>query len=128
MTKMSSSVCPNDLVPLGISSADANRLAEQINALPAIPPELQWPLVCRDVLHSDLPAAVHAWVHRFVFRDWPAERGPAPAWFPSPEVISNTNIAKLLNEFGLPSYAALYEWSITERAKFWDAMIRTLGI
>ena len=111
-----------------MSPLEAEELAHQINACSSRSVRQRWQSVSRELLRPDLPPAVHACVHRFVFRDWPAEHGPAPAWFPGEAVAQGTNIARLLDELRLDSYPQLYGWSITRRAEFWDTMIRRLGI
>ena len=125
---MPNSLALDELVACGLSVVDAEKLAREVNVLPSKRPEDLWPTVSRQLLHASLPPPVYACVHRFVFRDWPAERGPAPAWFPTEEIARNTNIRRLLDELGLDSYADLYTWSIERRSEFWDMMIRRLGV
>jgi acetyl-CoA synthetase len=49
-------------------------------------------------------------------------------WTPSPEFISTTNIAWLMNQAGVDSYDTLHAWSVTNRADYWEQAIRRLGI
>lgn len=51
-----------------------------------------------------------------------------PVWMPRPEELNHSNIAVLMREQGLPSYAALHAWSVKERAAFWLWGIRRLGL
>jgi acetyl-CoA synthetase len=112
----------------GLSPLEAEELALQVNAYSSQSVQERWPIISRQLLRPDLPPAVHACVHRFVFRDWHADQGPAPAWFPTDALVQDTNIASLLVELQLDSYQHFYEWSIARRADFWDTMIRRLGI
>ena len=117
-----------DFAACGLSAIDAQILVAAANACGDVPAEQAWARICHEVLRPDLPATVYALVHRYVFRAWPPERGPAPAWFPGPNCLSETNVGQLMAQLGLASYEELYRWSITERAKFWDLMVGRLGI
>jgi acetyl-CoA synthetase len=52
----------------------------------------------------------------------------SPAWTPSAEFISSTNIAWLMQRVGVDSYSALHAWSAQNRAAFWKLAIERLGI
>jgi len=52
----------------------------------------------------------------------------SPAWTPSPEFISTTNIAWLMRRVGLDSYEALHAWSTQNRAACWEMAIERLGV
>src|SRR5262245_23696064 len=53
---------------------------------------------------------------------------PPSAWVPSPEFIAGTNIAWLMKQAGVDSYAALHAWSVQHREAFWAAAIARLGV
>ncbi|MBN8558986.1 MAG: AMP-binding protein [Leptolyngbya sp. UWPOB_LEPTO1] len=52
----------------------------------------------------------------------------SPVWVPSIEQIQATNIAALMQDLKIHTYADLHSWSIRDRAAFWDVMIQRLGI
>ncbi len=52
----------------------------------------------------------------------------SPAWVPSPEFISTTNIAALMQRVGVDSYEALHTWSVQNRERFWTLAIERLGL
>lgn len=52
----------------------------------------------------------------------------SPVWVPSIEQIQTTNIAALMQDLKIHTYADLHSWSIRDRAAFWDVMIQRLGI
>jgi len=58
----------------------------------------------------------------------PPERGPLPAWSPTPERIAESNIGHLMAEVGAPSYPELHRWSVERRTEFWSRMIERLDI
>jgi acetyl-CoA synthetase len=51
-----------------------------------------------------------------------------PAWTPTPDFISTTNIAWLMRRIGVDSYESLHEWSVRNREEFWALTIERLGI
>jgi acetyl-CoA synthetase len=64
-----------------------------------------------------------------VYRDWDeASRGPAPAWVPPADQRARCNLGRLMDRLGFPTEEAFRAWSVRDRAGFWDAMVRTLGI
>ena len=50
----------------------------------------------------------------------PPERGPLPAWWPTPERIAKSNIGWLMREVGARSYGELHLWSVEHRSEFWS--------
>ncbi len=51
-----------------------------------------------------------------------------PAWTPTPEFVSTTNIAWLMCRAGVDSYAALHQWSVQNCEAFWALAMERLGI
>ena len=52
----------------------------------------------------------------------------APDWTPTPEFITTTNIAWLMQRTGCETYAALHAWSVQHREEYWALAIERLGI
>ncbi len=52
----------------------------------------------------------------------------SPVWTPSAAQIEATNIAALMHDLGIHSYAGLHQWSVDNRAAFWEFMVQRLGI
>ncbi|MEM6840880.1 MAG: AMP-binding protein [Bacteroidota bacterium] len=50
------------------------------------------------------------------------------AWKPDERTIQNANISELMGQIGIESYAELYQWSIRNRAVFWEKSIKRLNI
>jgi len=72
--------------------------------------------------------AVHRLLYRLAYESWDPDRGPPPAWNPSPEDVSGSNLGRLMAERGVRSYDALHRWSVDHREDFWATMIRKLGV
>jgi acetyl-CoA synthetase len=51
-----------------------------------------------------------------------------PAWIPTDDDVSRCNVTEVAAQLGLEGYAALYRWSIENRADFWSLVAARLGI
>ena len=54
--------------------------------------------------------------------------GPPIAWCPAEEQLEHSNLASFMRELGFRSYTELHQWSVNERAAFWEKVIPRLGI
>jgi acetyl-CoA synthetase len=50
------------------------------------------------------------------------------AWYPRPDDLTNSNVARLVRELKLENYDALYRFSIAEPAEYWRAVSRFCGV
>jgi len=53
---------------------------------------------------------------------------PPPDWTPSPEFISTTNLAWLMQRAGVGTYAELHAWSVRNREEYWRLAIERLEV
>ncbi len=120
---------PNDLQMRGLDPQEAERLAGQIQTFSAdgLATE-RWRRVASAALKPDHPFEVHRYVRDQIYRDWDPRRGPIPLWVPSPEVLAESNIGKVLRQRGLPDYANLHRWSMADPEGFWSFTLTQLGI
>jgi acetyl-CoA synthetase len=51
-----------------------------------------------------------------------------PAWEPTADFISTTNLAWLMQQAGVDSYEALHQWSVQKREDFWATVIERLNL
>ncbi len=115
------------IIQCGIEPDTAAVLLPQINqCLGAFPAIECWQQLTQHLLKSNHPFPLHQLLYETTFADW--KEGLPPAWFPSQAQIQATNIAALMQDLGIGSYAALHQWSIQNRSAFWDVMIQRLGI
>jgi len=121
-------ITPEQLEAAGLDHAAAATLAAAVNSTAALPPAERWATVTREQLRPDQPFPVHLAVYDAVFAEWDPADGPRPAWTPAPDTVAQTNIGQLMAELDLTTYQALHEWAGTNRAEFWDRMIRKLEI
>ena len=49
-------------------------------------------------------------------------------WNPSQSDLEGSNIYKMMQQVGLPSYADFWKWSVTHKTDFWAATLERLGI
>ncbi len=55
-------------------------------------------------------------------------QGLTPDWTPGPDVVAAANVTALADGLGVDGYRELHEWSVTDRAGFWERAIDRLGI
>ena len=116
------------LTAWGLDPDRADTLSGQLDSLPnTLSPEARWHRISRAFLTPDIPFSIHHELYREIYAGRPREAGPGPAWIPSPAEIASSNIGQLCNRLGLPDYASLHQWSVQNRATFWDTLIRTVG-
>jgi acetyl-CoA synthetase len=58
----------------------------------------------------------------------PAAEGPLPVWLPDPADAAASNVGRLMAERGIAEYHDLHAWSARDRAGFWEAAVRRLGV
>jgi acetyl-CoA synthetase len=71
---------------------------------------------------------VHLHFYKTVFSNWDHSLGPPPAWIPSPTETKETNLAAFLRLTGKNSVAELHDWSVANRAEFWETVAECLNI
>jgi acetyl-CoA synthetase len=86
------------------------RMVERVQADPDTPFDDQWQLF------AELSA------------QRPAELGPMPAWWPSPQRIAHSNLAAMMAELDIGGYRRLHRWSVEHRDRFWTMTIDRLSI
>lgn len=118
-----------NLTACGVDQETAALLLPQINHwLTTLPATECWQQLTQHLLKPNHPFSLHQFLYATTFSNWDKKQGPPPAWFPSETQIQSTNIAALMNQLELASYAELQDWSARRRAEFWDVMIQRLGI
>ena len=119
----------DEFVSLGISSEKARELVAAIEQGAAeADPEKAWRRICAEILRPEQPFEVHLRAHGALFAKWDTSQRLAPVWTPTPEVIEETNLAKLMRDHKFQDYGALFRWSINDRFSFWEEIIKRLGI
>ncbi|MHC4799681.1 MAG: AMP-binding protein, partial [Planctomycetota bacterium] len=117
----------NALIERGMDANNAEAfIAKLIEIEPSLSAMETWQRISRHILQPGDPFDVHQYVHAAVFADWDPAMGPAPAWIP--DQTDSANISWLMRMVGMKTYHDLYKWSISERAAFWDTMIKRLDI
>ncbi|NJO43228.1 MAG: AMP-binding protein [Cyanobacteria bacterium RU_5_0] len=117
------------ILQCGVARETAIALLPQINQwLAVLPPIECWQHLTHHLLKPDYPFSLHQLLYESTFADWDFGQGLPPVWLPSAEHIQATNIAALMRNLDIHSYAELHRWSIGDRATFWHVMIQRLGI
>lgn len=55
--------------------------------------------------------------------DW-----PLPIWFPSENVVQDSNVYQWMQDLGLKDYRDFHRWSVEHRETFWEQSIERTGI
>lgn len=136
---MRSPITPEELEGMGLPSADARRIAARFDEALRRRPDLSNPeeqirlwMELRDTLIAAPSSRSHFELHRRAYRlayaDRRPEEGPGPAWVPAEEDMRTSNLAGLMAERHLATYADLHRWAADQREEFWTAVVRRLGI
>ena len=113
----------------GLEQPAAKALVERINELSSsLTAEKLWQVISKDILTPDHPFELHLFLFDAVFFNWDSSKGPPPAWIPTDEIITSTNITSVMRELSIKSYDELHQWSIQNRDSFWELMINRLNI
>lgn len=117
------------IVNCGVNQTIARAMLSEINDCLACFPAIEcWQYFSREILKLEHPFSLHELLYETAFANWDNSQGSPPAWIPSDEQIQATNISALMNELNIASYSELHTWSVQNRAKFWEVMIRRLNI
>jgi acetyl-CoA synthetase len=117
------------IMQCGVPQDIAKTLLPQINQWLASLPAIEcWQHITQQLLKPSAPFPLHLLLYETTFADWDFHQGYPPAWIPSAEQIQATNIAALMRDLNLSSYAELHAWSTYDRPAFWYTMMQRLGI
>lgn len=117
-----------DLVALGLEPEEARRLSGEVNQLLDACSAVEcWRRISSSLLSPGHPFPVHQLLHRIVFGN-DQGTGPAPIFVPAPDFIRETNLVRIQKQLGLDSYSELHSWTVENRSRYWELMIRNLGI
>ncbi|WP_416673745.1 AMP-binding protein [Egbenema bharatensis] len=126
---MGKRVLLEQLIQCGVERGKAIELLPRINQwLDQLSAVECWRQISKNLLKPTDPFALHELLYKITFANWEAHQGCPPAWFPTDEQIQATNIAELMRNLGIHSYAELHAWSVRDRLSFWETMIQRLGI
>ncbi len=107
----------------------AHDMAVRVNKIAASCPAPDcWHSISKEILEPDHPFDVHKFLYNTCFKDWNRELGPPPAWIPDANSSQITNIEKLMAELKIDCYRNFHKWSASNRADFWETMIKRLKI
>jgi acetyl-CoA synthetase len=114
---------------LGLPAKQARAMAGSVNRLMSThTPQECWQVISQDILSPVVPFDIHKYLFNKVYEYRPPVQGPPPAWVPGQDYIRATNPGKLMRSLKIKTYQQLHQWSVNNREKFWDLMIKKLGI
>lgn len=118
----------------GLPKPQAERLAAVVESLLAENSEEEsWCELIGRHLQPDWPFAVHQLLFQSVYSHrnsagTGAIAKPSPAWFPTEQLVAQSNWTKFAHLQGLDDANELPAWASRNRAEFWKTVTQTLGI
>ncbi len=126
---MRPSITPANLVSHGLDAVVANWLSGEVQALiDWLPAVAAWRQISQTLLTPAMPFGVHRACFDVAYANWNHNAGPPPAWLPTSESAAATNLGAWLRELGYRTFDELRDWSVRDRAAFWEAITRRVGI
>jgi len=116
-----------DLQKYGATPEQASKIATILQE-EANQPQQCWHRLTNEALELDMPATLHQYLFQAVYNQDEKFTDAPPAWFPSNEDLTNSNVAQFMKQLGIENYEALHNWSVTNRLAFWELMIKQLNI
>jgi len=116
------------LIEAGLSSDEAQSLADTLKAIPAQKDSEVWQQLLTQVLTPELPFSVHRLLYQRVFQQRIEQGSPAPAWFPGEWERSHSHLALWLRDLNLNNMDELHNWAVQNRDAFTQKLIDSLAI
>ncbi len=57
-----------------------------------------------------------------------SDAAPPPLWWPTREIIDRAHVTACARSLGLADYPAFHRWSVDHRDRYWELVMRRLGI
>ncbi|MEE9269077.1 MAG: AMP-binding protein, partial [Candidatus Krumholzibacteria bacterium] len=124
---MQNGITLESLACAGVSHRAAKAIVTCLDTMPAGPADAQWQHLTREALTPAVPFAAHLLLHETIYRGWDPAAGPPPAWSPTERDIAESNIRSFCGTAGIP-LETLHEWSVRNRERFWQSIIKSLDI
>jgi acetyl-CoA synthetase len=89
-------------------------------------PEQKWQKLYAGMLREQRDFKLHLLIYTWLFPAW--EVTPTPAWLPTTEHLTQSQLAQALRDLNCPDYPALHHWSTSNRAAYWEYILQKLQI
>ncbi len=127
------------LVASGLSPGEAQSVAGRVDAIRGRYPERTDPKAQEDIwrelqsLIRSVPPlrscyGAQIFLYHTAYAGRAPQDGPGPAWFPTSDDLTASNVARWMAERGIERYEAFHRWSTEHRDEYWAEVIRHLGI
>ncbi len=115
------------LTKAGMEPERAEKVLKTIEDRKEADPHRCWKDITQ-LLSPDTPQDALSKIFMEVFSQDDRFSDAPKAWEPSGDERANSNISELCRKTGHQGLEELFEWSLNDRAGFWDTMTKTLGI
>ena len=124
---MTTKITPAQLIQHGCDAKEAEKISGVINAFPeSLTPSQRWQKLISEILTRKHRFSLHEFLYQNNYPHW--TKDPCPAWFPSTEIIANSNLAALMQEQHINDYKTLHAWSVKNYPDFWKILLQKLNI
>jgi acetyl-CoA synthetase len=117
------------IISKDILPGEAVQLTTQINRiLTSLSAEQAWKKISKEILTTKHSFALHSFIFKTIYPDWPEKLDSAPAWIPDEKVIKSTNLYQFMSEMNVTQFDEFHAWTIDHYQAFWKKMIAKLNI
>ncbi|QDT80116.1 Acetyl-coenzyme A synthetase [Gimesia maris] len=116
------------LIDCGLPAQDATQLVDLLKQIPVTSEKELWHFLITEVLTAEIPFSVHQYLYQHVFEKCISNGEPAPAWFPGEREHNHSHLAEWVFDLKLDGFAAVYDWSVSNRVEFTAKLLESLRI
>lgn len=118
----------NKLIKLGVSSAEAERLYQKMTQQQkTLNPEQSWQQMLIEFREKPYEFAIQKSLYEEIYKlNW--NKMPKAAWFPSVDIIQQSNAYRLMSKKGFKTFVELHRWSVVSYQEFWQTIVDLLKI
>lgn len=118
------------LIELGFNKKSANQLIEQINGAckNAVGSKQAWSIISKEILSHQYDFSIHLFLFHTLFPSWQQYPETAPAWVPTGELLSSSNISKFMAAHYTNSVSEFHQWTLKHYETFLKEIITELNI
>lgn len=116
----------NQYMELNCSHEIKNLIADIQTQLKNKPSEEIWRNTLTRILNNRYPFPIQALLYKIIYPHW--DNMPAPAWFPTDEIIQSSHLFQLMQDKKIKSLSDLHKWSVTDYESYWESITKKLNI
>ncbi|MBX3708140.1 MAG: AMP-binding protein [Gammaproteobacteria bacterium] len=118
------------LIELGFDQKFAVHFLERIKNLTehCHSAEKAWQTLSKNLLTSEFPFHLHLFLYSTLYPDWQTHPELAPAWIPTQDFITKTNLTYFMSELNINDIKSLHSYAVNSMEQFWGRVVEKLNI